>query len=75
MLLLEDGKACDVFDVVEVNGSVVKARSPFLFEIGEEIKVRVERDGTVEETFARVRAHTGADDDKITELELTGESR
>ena len=67
VLLLDDGKLCDVFEVVELVDAVVRARSPFLFEIGEELRVRIERDGTVIDAVARVRAHVAG----ITELELS----
>jgi hypothetical protein len=59
-----------VFEVVEVTDSVVRARSPYLFELGEEVRLRIERDGgATDDVTARVRAHVG-DKDKITELEL-----
>jgi hypothetical protein len=70
VLLVEDGKICDVFEVVAVEDCLVKARSPFLFEIGEELFVRIEDGGSVQEAPARVRAHVGTGDDRITELEL-----
>jgi hypothetical protein len=69
VLLLDDGQTHDVFDVVEIVDSVVRARSPYLFEIGEELRLRIERDGKTDEVTARVRAHVGGED-KITELEL-----
>ena len=71
VLLMDDGKAHDVFDVISVVDDVVRARSPYLFEVGEELSVRIERDGSVSEAQARVRAHVGPDDAKITELELS----
>ena len=71
MLLLDDGQAHDVFEVVDSTESLVRARTPFLFEVGEELRVRVERDGkTAHETTARVRGHVGEHEPKITELEL-----
>lgn len=70
VLVLENGTWHDVFDVLELTGQLVRARSPFLFEIGEELKVRIERDDAATETTARVRAHAGPDDDRVTELEL-----
>ena len=77
VLLLEDGKICDVFETVEVADSRVRVRSPFLFEIGEQLAIRIERDGAAQEATARVRGHAGDGDDKITELELAdlGEPR
>jgi hypothetical protein len=62
VLLVEGGATHDVFDVVEVAGGIVRARSPFLFEIGEELKLTIDD----KEATARVRAHTGG----VTELEL-----
>ncbi|HSD87891.1 MAG TPA: hypothetical protein VLB44_10275 [Kofleriaceae bacterium] len=70
MLLVEAGRDHDVFEVVELTDGVARVRSPFLFEVGEELKVRIENNGTTTETVVRVRAHTGQADAKITELEL-----
>lgn len=70
MLLVDDGKLHDVFEVVDLVDGVVRARSAYLFEIGEVLTIRIEHDGAVSEAVARVRAHVGGDD-KITELELS----
>lgn len=70
MVLVDAGKSLDVFDVVEVNGATLRVRTAYLFELGEEMKVRVEQDGKTVELNARVVAHTGSGDDQITELEL-----
>ena len=74
VLLVDDGKVSDVFDVVDLVDGVIRVRTPFLFEVGEELRVRVERDGSVSEATARVRAHAGTGDDKVTELELADQS-
>jgi len=66
VVLVEGGETHDVFDVVEVTDGVVRARTPFLFEIGEELKLQIDD----QETSARVRAHVGGPGDTITELEL-----
>jgi hypothetical protein len=71
VIVLDDGKPYDLFDVLEIVDDVARVRSPFLFEIGEELAVRVERDNEVFEAQARVRAHVGPADMRITELELT----
>jgi hypothetical protein len=59
-----------VFDVLERSGNVIRVRSPFLFELGEELTVRIEQDGRAEDARVRVRAHTGPADARITELEI-----
>jgi hypothetical protein len=68
VLLVDDGQPRDVFEVVSLDDALVRARSPFLFEVGEELHLRIEQGGTVREVTARVRAHVG--DPKLTELEL-----
>ena len=70
MLLIEGETAHDVFDVVEVNGTLVRARSAFLYEIGEELRVRIERGGQTSDVQVRVRGHAADGAGKITELEL-----
>ena len=74
VLLMDDGRAHDVFEVISLVDDVVRARSPYLFEVGEELSVRIEQDGAVTEGQVRVRAHLGPDDAKITELEITEQS-
>jgi hypothetical protein len=64
----------EVFEVLGIAGNVVKVRSAFLFEIGEELAVRIEQDGSMSDATARVRAHLGPDDSRITELELSDRS-
>ena len=73
VLLLDADKVVDVFEVVALEGSLARVRSPYLFEIGAELRLRVEHDGKTRDTKARVRSHVGAADETITELEL-GES-
>lgn len=70
VLLLDADKTVDVFEFVALEGDVVRVRSPYLFEVGEELMLRIERDGEVTDTRARVRAHVGDSADKVTELEL-----
>jgi hypothetical protein len=70
-----DGQgAHEVFEVVAAVGDVIRARSAFLFELGEELSVRIVQDGRVSDATARVRAHTGPDEDRITELEISDRS-
>jgi predicted nuclease with RNAse H fold len=74
VLLLDEDQVVDVFEVVAIDDAVVRARSAFLFELGEDLRLRIEQDGTVREVTARVRAHVGPDTDKLTELELVDQS-
>jgi hypothetical protein len=77
LVLLDDGKPHDVFDVLgllEGDISIVRVRSPYLFEIGEELSIRIEQDGLASDATARVRAHVGPDDARITELEISDRS-
>jgi hypothetical protein len=70
-LLVQDGDgAHDVFDVLAVSATVIRVRSPFLFEVGEQLRVRLEHDGSASERVARVRAHLGPADAPVTELEI-----
>jgi hypothetical protein len=70
VLLLDADKTHDVFDLIDIVDGVLRVRTAFLFEIGEELRVRVEQDGATSETTARVRAHTAGDGGRVTELEL-----
>jgi hypothetical protein len=71
VLVLDSNQVHDVFDVLGTVDSVVRVRSPYLFEIGEELAIRIEQDGMVSDATARVRAHVGPDDARITELEIS----
>jgi hypothetical protein len=63
-----------VFDLVNITGTVIRARSALLFEVGEELCLRVEQGGSVWRATARVLAHTGPDHDRVTELEISERS-
>jgi hypothetical protein len=67
--VVEDGESYDVLEVIEASETVVRVRVAFWFEIGEELKLRIEQDGRVREVVGRVRGHAGAE--RITELEVT----
>jgi hypothetical protein len=71
VLLVEGSGVHDIFEVVELTDTVARVRSPYLFEIGEELKVKVERNSVSKEHVARVVAHRGPADAKVTELELS----
>jgi hypothetical protein len=74
-LLVQGGTApIEVFDVVGVAKDVIQVRSAFLFELGEELSVQIEQDGSVSEAIARVRAHLGSADTRTTELEISERS-
>jgi hypothetical protein len=70
VLLLDADKAHDVFEVVELSESLARVRTAYLYEIGEELAVRITRDGATIDKLARVRAHAGSGSQRITELEL-----
>ena len=70
LLVLDADTGHDVFELVGMTDGVIRARSPFQFEIGEELRVRIEQDGKTTEAVARVRAHVGPLDARITELEI-----
>jgi hypothetical protein len=70
-VLVRDGERThDVFAVLGITDGVARVRSPLLFEIGEEIALRIEQDGTTSDVTARVRGHVGAGDSCVTELEI-----
>jgi hypothetical protein len=69
-LLVDAGATHDVFDVVEITDRHLRVRTAFLFELGEELRVRFEQNGARFEATARVLAHIGTGPDRVTELEL-----
>lgn len=71
VLVLDADKPHDVFDVLgDIEATLVRVRSPFLFEIGEALSIRIEQDGVTRDVKATVRAHVGPADARITELEI-----
>jgi hypothetical protein len=70
LLVQGQAGAHEVFDVLGIAGRIVRVRSALLFEVGEQLELRIEQDGSGWDTTARVRGHVGPDDDRITELEL-----
>jgi hypothetical protein len=70
LLVLDAGQPHEVFDVLALADGIARVRSPFLFEVGEELAVRIEVDGRTSEAVARVRAHVGPEEARITELEI-----
>ncbi|HEY5934635.1 MAG TPA: hypothetical protein VIU61_08370 [Kofleriaceae bacterium] len=71
VIVLDDDRPHDVFEVIGIVEGIARVRAPYLFEVGEELAVRIEQDGSVSEAIARVRGHVGPVDARITELELT----
>lgn len=71
VLVVEGDAQHEVFDVLEAAPGLLRVRSAFLFELGEELRVRLVQAGRVLDATARVRAHTGPSDDRITELEIS----
>ena len=69
VLLVDGGETVDVFELIELGETTARVRTPYLVEIGEELKLQVERDGRAIAMTARVRGHTD-EEAPITELEL-----
>jgi hypothetical protein len=74
VLVVDSDGEHELFEVVAAVGDVIRVRSAFLFELGEELGVRIVHEGRVSEATARVRAHTGPDEARITELEISDRS-
>ena len=72
--MLEGETPHEVFDVLAITSNIIQVRSAFLFELGEELSVRIEQDGNVSDATVRVRAHLGPDEARITELEISERS-
>ena len=71
VIVLDDDRPPDVFEVIGIVEGVARVRAPYLFEVDEGLLVRIEQDGSVSEAIARVRGHVGPVESRITELELT----
>jgi hypothetical protein len=63
-----NGTTYDVFEVVSYEGNKLVVKGPLLFEIGETLRLKVERDGNVSELKVKVTAHTGSGDDVQTAI-------
>jgi hypothetical protein len=74
LVVLDGGAPHEVFDLLGASGNLVRVRTAFLFEVGEELTIRIEQDGSVRDAIARVRGHVGPEDAQITELELLDRS-
>ena len=68
--VLDGDSEHDVLELVGVSDGVVRARSAYLFEVGEELSLRLDDAGKVTTQKARVRGHVGPADARITELVL-----
>lgn len=60
----------EVFEVLASSATQLTVRSALLFEVGEELTVRIEQGGATSEATVRVRAHGGPADAPVTELEI-----
>lgn len=70
-MLVDAGAPSDVFELIELTDLTLVARSPFLFEIGEELKLRIEQAGSLTDITARIRCHRA---DGASELEILDQS-
>jgi len=71
LLVLDGDTLHEVFDVVASTDVLIRARSALLFEVGEELHVRIEHDGSVWGATARVLGHVATEGDRVTELEIS----
>ncbi|HEY4057232.1 MAG TPA: hypothetical protein VGM39_11520 [Kofleriaceae bacterium] len=67
---VDGDKTLDIFDVQSVDADAIRVRTPLLFEIGEELSLRIVDGGSSRDVFVRVRAHAGPADARVTELEI-----
>jgi|SRR5688572_15866066 hypothetical protein len=68
MLLGANGTTYDVFEVVSYEGNKLVVKGPLLFEIGETLRLKLERDGNISELMVRIDAHTGTGDEVHTSI-------
>ena len=66
--VIDDTGTHDVLEVITLVGTTLRVRSPYLFEIGEELRLEIEDGATRREVTAVVRGH---DADHVSELQLT----
>lgn|SRR5688500_2677990 len=71
LLVLDGEVAHDILDLLVIADEVIRVRSALLFEVGEELNLRIEQDGSAWDTTGRVRAHVGTGPERITELEIS----
>ena len=72
--MLHREAALVLFEVLGMSGTIIQVRTAYLFEVGEELHLRIEADGQTSTATARVRGHRGPSDARITELELSARS-
>jgi hypothetical protein len=69
-----NGASYEMFDIVSYEGETLVVKGPLLFEVGETLRLKLERDGNVSELRVRVAAHAGTglgdDGDVMTEIRV-----
>lgn len=73
-MVVDGGVQHDVLELQDFSDHLIRVRTAFLFEVGEELSVRIEHGGDASDVTARVRAHSGPADARITELEISDRS-
>ena len=68
--VLDGDRALDIFDVQSVDTDIIRVKTSLLFEIGEELSLRLADGDSTRDVFVRVRAHVGPSDARVTELEI-----
>ena len=67
--VVDDAGMHDIFDVVALRDGLLRVRVAYRFELGEEIRVRIDDQGELADAVAIVRAYTT---DGLMELEIEG---
>ena len=69
--VVDETGAHEMFEVVDQRDGVLRVRAAYRFEIGEELKVRVEQNGESYDATAQVRVYTT---DGLAEIEISDRS-
>lgn len=73
--VLDDARAHDVFEVLGLEGGIARVKTAFLFEVGEELVVRIYAGAEVTDAVVRVRTHVGPPEARVTWLEIVQRSQ
>lgn len=69
-LVSQGDELLDAFEVVTAAEHNVRVKTPWLFEIGEELTLRITRGGAIANVKARVARHATVEGELVTALDL-----